>query len=467
MPWRNLFPKKRGGRRTGRRSVGHWSELLLSLSLVVIGGGALLLHVFQVLLPDWREARELRGFERGVCEITQTRIVPHENPLGVTDYVVEIQASLITEQGQLPPVWLDSDFGDSSPSRSDALHLERMFQTGEQRQCWYDPAQPSRLVLRRSHRWWPWPVALIPASLLAVGVWGIVASLMQVATSAERRSMVSAKALRLDPLRESPETSPVKQATDASSVAVPAVTHSGGDASAPPQPVGSGAQQPYRLYPHGATAWRVAGLFLVCGIWNTLLAYFCVVASRQFLRDDLPLLALVLVVMLGLVGVWLAFHLVREFWQRRGIGPSQLEVSEHPLAVGGTYRAYFLQIGRMQLESLAVLLVCEESASYQQGTDSRTEVLTVYQQQLRLWRGLNIEPGQPFEADLNFAIPESAMHSFRSPHNEVRWLLCVRGKTEQQQVIDRRFTLRVRPAVQDVTSDLIAEGASPAQGATV
>jgi len=466
MPWRNLFPKKRGGRRTGRRSVGHWSELLLSLSLVVIGGGALLLHIFQVLLPDWCEARELRGFERGVCEITQTRIVPRDNPLGVADYVLEIQASLITDDGPLPPIWLDSEFGDSSPSRSDALHLERLFQTGEQRQCWYDPAQPSRLVLRRSHRWWPWPVALIPASLLAVGVWGIVASLMQVATSAERRSMVSAKALRLDPLRESPDASPSQQPTDSSSMGMPSVTDDSFETGAHAFPVSPGVQQPYRLHPHGATAWRVAGLFLVCGIWNTLLAYFCVVASRQFLRDGLPLLALVLVVILGLVGVWLAFHLVREFWQRRGIGPSQLEVSEHPLAVGRNYRAYFLQIGRMQLKSLAVLLVCEESASYQQGTDSRTEVLTVYEEELRLWRGLNVEPGQPYEADITFGIPESAMHSFRSPHNEIRWLLCVRGETEQGQAIDRRFTLRVRPALQDISSDLIAEGSTSEHGAT-
>lgn len=454
MGWRNpLFPKKRGGRRTGRRSVGYWSELLLSLSLVVIGGAALLLHIFQVLLPDWRETRELRGFDRGVCEITQTRIIPRDTPLGVVDYVLEIQASRLTDEGALPPVWLDREFGDSSPSLSDAEHLARLFMPGDQLECWYDAAQPEKLVLRRSNRWWPWPVALIPASLLAVGVWGILASLMQVATSAERRSLVSAKALRLDPLRESPAPTPAKGDVAAGDVASPG----GEDAE-----LGAvaGVRYPYRLHPHGATAWRVAGLFFVCGIWNMLLAYFCVVASRQFLRGDSPLLALVLVVLLGLVGVWLAFHLVREFWQRRGIGPSQLEISDLPLVVGNEYGAYFMQIGRMQLRTLSIDLLCEETASYQQGTDSRTEVQPVYLEQLRQWRGLSVEPGQPFEAELSFSIPSFLMHSFRSPHNEVRWLLCVRGKTVGGQSIDRKFTLNVRPAKSESDDDLLAHQAA-------
>jgi hypothetical protein len=294
--------------------------------------------------------------------------------------------------------------------------------------------------LRRTLRWWPWPVALIPFSLFAVGVWGIVASLMQVATSAERRSLVTAKAVRLDPLRESPAESATLTVPDHRDET-------------------RGTYYDHRLPAAGTAGWRMAGLMLVTAIWNVLLAYFIYVASLQYLRGDPPWLVLGLVVLLGLVGVWLAFNLIREFWERRGIGHTLLEISEHPLALGGEYRAYLSQTGHMKLRTLVVELVCEEVASYQQGTDSRTSVEVVYREELRKWRGLNVATGQPFEADITLWIPATAMHSFRSQHNEVRWMLVVRGETDRKQEVHRQYAMNVRPAAKHNEVDLLAAGA--------
>lgn len=440
MPWRNpLFPKKRGGRSTGMRSVGYWSELFLSVSLVVVGTVTLALHIFQVLWPDWLESRPpANGYEAGMCVVTDMRINEYDTPLSVGEYGIQVQAARVLDDGsEGDPVWIERTVGQFSPTREDAEQMAEPYRKGNELACWYNPDDPSQLVLRRSIRWWVWPVTLIPASLLAVGIFGIVASLMQVATSAERRSLVTVKAMRLDPLRDTPDASktlPTGLREDES----------------------PGIRYAHRLPAVGTAGWRMAGLMMVCAIWNMLLAFFVYVASLQYLNNESPWLALGLVVVLGLVGVWLAFHLIREFWNRRGIGQSHVEISSHPLALGGEYQAYLMQTGNMQLRTLLVELVCEESASYQQGTDSRTSVEVVYRQELRKWRGLRVEASQPFETEMTFTIPATAMHSFRSPHNQIRWMLLVRGETNRRQEMYRQFGLLVQPAKKRGGESLIA-----------
>src|SRR5690606_9966503 len=105
-----------------------------------------------------------------------------------------------------------------------------------------------------------------------------------------------------------------------------------------------------------------------------------------------------------------------------------------------------LQQGQMKLKSLVLRLVMEEAANYQQGTNSQTAIQRVYEKEIRRWRGLEVAYGLPFESDFTVEIPTTAMHSFRAPHNEIRWLLEVTGVTQRQQEIVRRFPLAVLPA---------------------
>lgn len=427
MGWRNpLVVKKRGARRTGVQLVGHWSELLLSLSLVVVGATMLTLHICNVLLPEVRQSRKVQGFVKSECRVVETNIDHTTSPIGAPKYVLNVFASRIEEGKDLPPVWVVRSPADFSPSQSDAELLAKRYSKGSVHPCWYDPNNTKQIVLGRNFGWWPWPVALIPASLLAVGVWGIVASLMQVAASAERRSLVSVKAARLDPLRETPTESATLPAYD-SEVDNPGIRFG------------------HRLQVSGTARWRMMGLFFVSAVWNAVVAYFLYVASLQYLEGDPPWLAAGLVILLGLVGVWLAFHLVRELWQRRGIGPTQVEISDLPLHLGGTFHAYLLQQGRMTLGFLAVRLVLEEVANFEQGTNSRTSVHRAYVRELRKWKGLRVDPGQPFEAEFELEIPPDAMHSFRSEHNEVRWLIEVEGSTKHQQQTLRSFVVAVAP----------------------
>ena len=58
----------------------------------------------------------------------------------------------------------------------------------------------------------------------------------------------------------------------------------------------------------------------------------------------------------------------------------------------------------------------------------------------------SVRPDAAWEVELPLAIPLSAMHSFRSPHNEVLWRVLVHGDAVGRPPFQREFPLIVRPA---------------------
>ena len=99
----------------------------------------------------------------------------------------------------------------------------------------------------------------------------------------------------------------------------------------------------------------------------------------------------------------------------------------------------------MKVRWLKVLLVCDERATFPQGTDPRTEVHRVHQQTVFRRRKFDINRDAPFEADFTVTVPAGAMHSFISPHNRVEWSLVVRGRVARWPIFERTFPLYVYP----------------------
>jgi hypothetical protein len=116
-----------------------------------------------------------------------------------------------------------------------------------------------------------------------------------------------------------------------------------------------------------------------------------------------------------------------------------------PLVPGREYQAVFSQHGHVTMKSLQVWLVSEEQATFTQGTDIRSEVREVYRQTCFERCSFRIEPAAPFTALCTVGIPASAMHSFQSAHNAVRWKLVVRGEAESWPVFERGFPIVVYP----------------------
>ena len=88
----------------------------------------------------------------------------------------------------------------------------------------------------------------------------------------------------------------------------------------------------------------------------------------------------------------------------------------------------------------------DEEATYQQGTDTRTDRLRVFDQRVFHREDFEIMPGEPFEDRCRFEIPSGSMHSFKSDNNEISWKLIVRGDVARWPAYERSFPIVVAPS---------------------
>jgi hypothetical protein len=144
-------------------------------------------------------------------------------------------------------------------------------------------------------------------------------------------------------------------------------------------------------------------------------------------------------------GLGLIYFLVRQAVIASGVGPTQLEVSDHPLFPGRHYDLLLSQIGRLTMKSLAVDLVCEEQATFRQGTDTRTHTCRVYQKRIFDRQAFDIPQGLAFQQQCRVEIPPEAMHSLQADHNLVQWKFVVRGEAGGWPPFERSFPIVVYP----------------------
>ena len=62
---------------------------------------------------------------------------------------------------------------------------------------------------------------------------------------------------------------------------------------------------------------------------------------------------------------------------------------------------------------------------------------------------MQLSPGTRFEAHATVRVPPTAMHSFASEHNSVRWMLVVHGTPTRWPAFQRVFPLVVFPPAAD------------------
>ena len=116
------------------------------------------------------------------------------------------------------------------------------------------------------------------------------------------------------------------------------------------------------------------------------------------------------------------------------------------LALHEQYDAAVVQSGLLQFHCIELWLMCQEEATFQQGTDIRTEHHTTHRQLLFRIEDVKLDPSKPFEQRCRLSIPEDGMHSFHSPHNAVSWKLLVRGEPKAMRAFERSFPILVYPA---------------------
>jgi hypothetical protein len=206
-----------------------------------------------------------------------------------------------------------------------------------------------------------------------------------------------------------------------------------------------GTHLAYRLPMSSESSWRLLGAvsFCVLSAAVTVVCGFLAVAAH--VRADADwLLDLSILPLLGVTG-WAASLVARQWKISNAVGPTMVEIADHPLFPGETCELLVLQSGRLAVHWLEVSLLCTEQASYQQGTDVRSESATVWRERVLRCERFRIDDDQPFQRKCLMTIPSGAMHSIGCASNEVRWSIVVRGEAEGWPMFERSFPVVVYP----------------------
>jgi len=419
-----LFEKKRGHRRTGSKQLGRLGELGVSALFLLAGClffGLVLHHWF---LPAWKVNR--RFVETG-CLVLDKRLAQSQKDGGAV-YRPEIQIEYRVE-GTTYRIWTYSLPNLTSGDLAEKQEILSGFHVGQEYACWYDPTSPSTAVLVRGFSWSIWLAFVVPVSFILLGGVGLVHALLRAGTSAERRAALAKRAAKID----------LFDAGRGKAADYPTVPDSATINDSP------GTRLAYRLPLRDSPAWPLVVLGATAAGWNLIVGVFVAVAVSGYVQGQPDWILSISLVPFLAIGIGLLVYFVYRILLANGIGPTLIEISEHPFAPGGRYSLFVSQAGRLRFSAFTVSLVSEEEATYRQGTDTRVERRTVFRQEIFRREGFEIHRGTPLEVACELDVPGRAMHSFRARHNEVRWKLTVEGRLAGWPGYRRDFPVIVRP----------------------
>lgn len=277
--------------------------------------------------------------------------------------------------------------------------------------------------------WLLWLAIVVLASFVLIGFVGVTFTVFHLSSSTERRSAIAKRAGDMERLSDN----------GAAAEVFPTVPTDDDITNSP------GIRLTYRLPIAESPAWQLVAATCFCLTWNGTSSVLGVVLIDGLLsrRPDWWLISFT--VPFVAIGIGAVVYFVRQLRVHTGIGPTSVEISDHPLAPGKCYDVYISQSGRLSVATLKMYLVCEEEATYHQGTDVRTECRRVYEQLVFSQSKFDIREARAFEEQCELHVPEEGMHSFQGTFNAVQWKLVVLGSAKGWPNYERCFPVVVCP----------------------
>ena len=282
-----------------------------------------------------------------------------------------------------------------------------------------------------------WLMVLVMASFALMGGIGIVLSAIHAGTSAERRSALVKHAVGMELISEAMPTS----------LEFPNVPRDAYLTNSP------GVKLKYRLPTDQAPVWRLGLLALIFLVSTGVTSVLLVIVVNHHVAGSPDWFLTFFAAPLVIATLWTIRYFFSELRRQTRFGPTCIEISSHPLHPNSECEIFVTQTGRLSLKSLVLSLVCEEEATYSQGTDIRTETRVVSRQEVLRQESVRIEDGAPLECQGKLVVPNQVMHSMQSGHNAVRWRLVVVGKSERSGTLRRSFPVIVYPTLPHTTNN--------------
>ncbi|MDA7979005.1 MAG: DUF3592 domain-containing protein [Pirellulales bacterium] len=423
-----LLTKKRGGRTTGSDKVGGLWLMLFFAAMFFAGWGFLVSVITIWALPEWNA---LQGFEETTCDILKVGIEPKQQRGEMT-----WRPSLLIRYEVAGHQYEETTYDINRIYTTDKDRVEAQadaFSVTESYPCFYDPADPRRVVLVRGITPYLWFLAALALPFISVGALGLGTRMLAWRTSAERRAYLASQASKLPkttlPGRNNAEFPTIPKETN--------LTNS------------PGTHLAYRLPMQTSRQWSLLALWTGSLLWNIMVSVFATLCLADWMALEIDWWLTVVTLIAAVVGVWLIWMCVRSSMRAVSLGRTLAEVSKNPLRPGASCETHYVQFGRMTLRKFRVLLVCEETATFEQGTNTRTESRRVFMREILSLRNIHIRPEEPLTAGEELNVPAEAMHSFRSAHNAVSWKLVVEGRPRGWPPFERAFPLVILPADQE------------------
>ncbi|MBP89038.1 MAG: hypothetical protein CMJ64_20375 [Planctomycetaceae bacterium] len=274
-----------------------------------------------------------------------------------------------------------------------------------------------------------WLMVVVMASFVLLGGGGVMLTAFQAGASIERRSALVRQAAGIDLISEALPSSQQH----------PNIPRDADLTNSP------GVTLVFRLPTAQMPVWRLTLATLVFLLLTAVTSVVCVIVVNHHLAQTPDWFLTLFAVPLVIANFWAVKYFFTELGVHTRHGPTCFEISHHPLRPNSECEIFVSQAGRFSLPAFTVALVCEEEATYSQGTDIRTETRVVYETEVLRQEDIRIEAGTPFEAHSRLSIPGGVMHSFQSGHNAVRWKFVVRGTPVSGPSMARTFPVLVYP----------------------
>jgi hypothetical protein len=273
-----------------------------------------------------------------------------------------------------------------------------------------------------------WVFGVLSVAAMITGSVSLIFRLVNVGASSERRSVIASRAGAIEMIGPTADEG----------TKLPSVPRGSAITESP------GERLKYRLATE-APEGGIAGPATLALLWSTVWFVLLAVVVSGFIYGNHRWILAGLLVPFAAIGIWSFRFFLSQLRHHAGVGPTIVEISNHPLYPGGQYRLFISQMGRLKLKRLIVQLTCEEETIYRQGTDVRVDRYEAFTQVLCKDRDVLVDPQAPWEQQLALDLPDNVMHSFVGTHNAIRWKIVVLGESHPWPSFCRSFPVVVHP----------------------